>query len=53
MSLILHIFQKDVRHLWREILVTLAALAMMTETDIWRYDYLPWPSMACSIFCCR
>jgi hypothetical protein len=41
MPLILHIFRKDARRLWKEIAGTLALLAWLTQLDSWRGGYTP------------
>jgi hypothetical protein len=41
MNLTLHIFRKDARRLWKEIVGTLALLAWLTQMDSWRGGYLP------------
>lgn len=38
MNLALHTFRKDVRHLWPALLVWLALLGVLTNTDRWRSD---------------
>jgi hypothetical protein len=40
MKLLLHIFKKDVRHLWLQIAVTLAIVAALGREDRWRGDWL-------------
>ena len=41
MKLIWPILRKDARRLWREIIVTLAILAVLTWVDSWRSDFTP------------
>jgi hypothetical protein len=41
MPLILHIFRKDARRLWKEIAGTLALLGWLTQLDSWRGGYTP------------
>jgi hypothetical protein len=39
--MILHIFKKDVRHLWPHITATLVLLAALARQDRWRSDFIP------------
>src|SRR5689334_27335 len=40
MKLVLHIFRKDVRRLWPQIVATLAIVAALGREDRWRSDWL-------------
>jgi hypothetical protein len=39
--MILHIFKKDIRHLWPAVALSLVLLAILSHEDRWRMDWMP------------